>query len=252
MPGVLLGIHHSRVGAQHIMASSLPLQLPPAAGNRAASTCWRWPSCPPSSSPPSVPASAPSMPGPAGPPKAGLPVPAWPRRPAVPGQDDVVSHGVLTGGGTPFLMGWGQCGARTMSFLVCLQSCTPMPRPWWISCAGLVTSSETSLTSPSSPTPCPSSWARSMGTSSHPAFAGMPQVHPRWITPCPLRVPSVTPMPTACSGTPTWLAHPLSHLFPSCPHRPGCGRGPAQAHSKGSPETPLQVRHGGLWEKVGS
>ncbi|NWQ82674.1 PRS56 protease, partial [Columbina picui] len=38
VPGVLLGIHRSRVGAQHLVASLVPLQLPPAAGNRAAST----------------------------------------------------------------------------------------------------------------------------------------------------------------------------------------------------------------------
>lgn len=76
---------------QHLMAAPVPSQPPPAAGNRAASTCWHWPSCPPSGSRPSAPASAPSTPGPAGPPRTGPPAPACPRRPAVPGQDDVVS-----------------------------------------------------------------------------------------------------------------------------------------------------------------
>ena len=169
-----------RGGVQHLMADPVPSQPPPAAGNRAVSTCWRWPSCPSSSSHPSVPAFAPSMLGPAGTPRAGLPVPAWPRRPAVPERDDAVSRArarVL--GGTLFLAAWGRCGARAMALLLRPQSCTPTPRPWWISCAGLGTSSEISLTSPSSPVPCPSSWARSTGNSSHPASAGMPQVPSR-------------------------------------------------------------------------
>lgn len=88
-----------QIRVQHLMAVPMPSQLPPAAGNRAASTCWRCPSCPPSGSHRSVPASAPSMPGPVRPPRAGLPAPAWPRRPAVPGLDDAVSQGVMPGQG---------------------------------------------------------------------------------------------------------------------------------------------------------
>lgn len=124
-----------------------------------------------------------------------------------------------------------------------------MPRPWWISCTRLGTSSETSLISPSSPALCPSSWARSTGTSSLPVSAGMPQVL------------SQAGPPHAHLASPQsllfwWLEHqqpalvpnraPLSFvLFFSCPHRPGCGRGPIQPHSSGTPETPQQVRHGG-------
>lgn len=88
-----------QIRVQHLMAVPMPSQLPPAAGNRAASTCWRWPSCPPSGSHRRVPASAPSMPGPVRPPRAGLPAPAWPRRPAAPGLDDAVSQGVMPGQG---------------------------------------------------------------------------------------------------------------------------------------------------------
>uniref|UniRef100_A0A8B9I445 Peptidase S1 domain-containing protein n=1 Tax=Anser brachyrhynchus TaxID=132585 RepID=A0A8B9I445_9AVES len=116
---------------------------PLAAGNRAASSCWPCRSCPPSGSPPSAPASAPSTRGPAGQPWARAPAPALLRRPAVPGRGDA--------------------------------SCTPTPRRWWVSCAGPGTSSGTRSTSPSSPAPCPSSWARSTGTSSPPVSAGMLQ-----------------------------------------------------------------------------
>ncbi|KAM6063657.1 serine protease 56 isoform 2-T2 [Theristicus caerulescens] len=63
------GIHRPGGGVQHLTAARVPSQPPPAAGNRAVLTCWRWPSCPPSSSRPSAPASAPSTLGPAGPPQ---------------------------------------------------------------------------------------------------------------------------------------------------------------------------------------
>lgn len=127
--------------------------------------------------------------------------------------------GVRVAGGTPFLALWGRRGAGAMALRLHPQSCTPMPRPWWISCAGLGTSSETSLTSPSSLAPCPSSWARSMGTSSPPASAGMPQV-PSWSgPPCALlgshwsppcqwpgpQEPALAPpwgSPTPCSSCP--------------------------------------------------
>uniref|UniRef100_A0A803VQN8 Serine protease 56 n=1 Tax=Ficedula albicollis TaxID=59894 RepID=A0A803VQN8_FICAL len=80
-------------GFSALMAAPVPPQLPLAAENRAASTCWPWHSCPPSSSPRSAPVSAPSTPAPVGHLRAGPPVPAWPRRPATPGRDDVVSWG---------------------------------------------------------------------------------------------------------------------------------------------------------------
>lgn len=72
-------------GVSALMAVPVPSQLPLAAENRAASTCWPWRGCPPSSSPRSAPGSAPSTPGPVGCLRAGPPVPAWPRRPAKPG-----------------------------------------------------------------------------------------------------------------------------------------------------------------------
>lgn len=102
------------------------------------------------------------------------------------------------------------------------QSCTPTPRHWWGSCVGPGTSSGTRWISPSSPGLCPSSWARSTGTSSLPASVGMPQV--------PTRPGCATPWP--CGDTPPscwWLGHryALPLLSPSCPHRCGCGRGAA-------------------------
>lgn len=48
---------------------------------------------------------------------------------------------------------------------------------------------------------------------------------------------------------PNWLLYPLSLLSFSCPRRPGCGRGPLQPYSSGTPETTQQVRHGGPWDE---
>lgn len=91
------GVTEMPRGFSALMAALVPSQLPLAAENRAASTCWPWRSCPPSSSPQSAPVSAPSMPRPVGHRRAGPPVPAWPRRPATPGRDDVVSWGSCQG-----------------------------------------------------------------------------------------------------------------------------------------------------------
>lgn len=107
-----------------------------------------------------------------------------------------------TGGGMPC-----RHGARDVVLLLHPQSCTPTPRRWWVSCAGPGTSSGTRSTSPSSPTPCPSSWARSTGTSSPPVSAGMLQVPARAVPP---HGPVGTCHPCAGgSGTPT--------PCPSCP-----------------------------------
>jgi len=78
-----------------------------------------------------------------------------------------------------------------------------------------------------------------------------PGTLPCWASRCPLGIPSVPPMPVApaaCPGIPMGLPYPLSLLSSSCPHRPSCGRGPAQPHSRATPETPLQVRRGGTRE----
>lgn len=220
------GVPQGDGGAQQLMATPLSSQPPLAAGNRAASSCWPCRSCPPSGSPPSAPASAPSTRGPAGHPGARPPAHALPRTPAVPGRGDAVRQRQGTGA----VSGWGRVGdvpcrhgARDVVLsLRPPQSCTPTPRHWWGSCVGPGTLSGTRWISPSSPGLCPSSWARSTGTSSLPASAGMPQV--------PTRPGCATPWP--CGDTPPscwWLGHPyaVSLLSPSCPHRCGCGRGAA-------------------------
>lgn len=57
------------------------------------------------------------------------------------------------------------------------------------------------------------------------------------------------PLSLSCAGgwstsTLPWL--PIGLLYPlSCPCRPGCGRGPIQPRSSGTPETTQEVRHGG-------
>lgn len=139
--------------------------------------------------------------------------------------------------GIPFLVVWVWCTAGAMAFPLHPQSCTPTPRPWWISCAGLGTSSETSLTSPSSLAPCLSSWARSMGISSLPVSAGMPQVPSRlghsvpvWgpISPCYAGGRGTSSLPWHPHGAPRPLVPPVPFLSPQTQLWQGASPAPQQ------------------------
>lgn len=215
MPRVLWGYIAPGGEVQHLTAAPVPSQPPPAAGNRAASTCWHWPSCPLSSSRPSAPASAPSTLGPAGPPRAGPPVPACPRRPAVPGRDDVVSQGVMLGRGCGAGPHFWKCGANVV------------PGPWLS-----LRAHRAALLRPD----LGGSLAPGWGLHSKPARLLLPHPCPAPAPGQDLRAPLPPPHPQGCSRYPPGLGHPVPAWGPiGSSHASGRGTSSLPWHPHGAP-----------------